>query len=363
MNRSSSREESLCDVLQLEAGTGKEKIIMSKVRWGIIGSGGIARKRTIPGLLMAQNAECVAVMDVNETLLKEVQEQFGISRGYTSVEELLAQEDIDAVYIATPVFCHKEQVQKAAEAGKHILLEKPMGLTCAQGQEIIEICEKNGVKLGVGFMMRFHAAHQKVKELIAEGTIGEVVSAYAKFNCWSPVSNQKWRQTKAFSGGGSMMDMGIHCIDLLQYMTGMQATAVAAMSGNQIFAYPDVEDGASAVMRMENGALFTVEANFNIPDSIGGCRFEIYGTKGRITAEGTIGQVETGSLVVSTLDHPETAEVDYVSGNMYTKEIEGFSRAVLENGPVPVTAEEGVFDQMVVEAVYESQEKGTHIIF
>ena len=335
--------------------------MMDKIRWGIIGSGGIARKRTIPGMLLARNAECEAVMDVNETLLKEVQEQFGISRGYTRVEELLAQKDIEAVYIATPVFCHKEQVQKAAEAGKHILLEKPMGLTAREGQEIIEICEKYGVKLGVGFMMRFHAVHRKVREMIEGGEIGQVVSAYAKFNCWSPVSNQKWRQTKAFSGGGAMMDMGIHCIDLLQYMTGMKATAVAAMSGNQIFAYPDVEDAASTLLRMENGAMFIVEANFNIPDSVGGCRFEIYGTQGRITAERTIGQTETGILRVSTLENPEEREIAYESGNMYTKEVEAFSKAIMENGTVPVTAEDGVFNQRIVEAVYESHEKGVQI--
>lgn len=245
------------------------------------------------------------------------------------------------------------------------MLEKPMGLTCAQGREIIEICDTHNVKLGVGFMMRFHAAHQRVKELIAQGAIGQVVSAYAKFNCWSPVSDQKWRQTKAYGGGGAMMDMGIHCIDLLQYVTGMQATAVTAMSGNQIFAYPDVEDAASAVMRMENGALFVIEANFNIPEEVG-CKFEIFGTKGSIIAENTIGQVEEGTLRInrSATDGQAASgfeTLSYISGNMYTKEIEAFSRAVAEVEEIPVTAEEGLFDQRIVEAIYESQEKGAHI--
>ena len=336
---------------------------MNKVRWGIIGSGGIARKRTLPGMLLARNAECLAVMDLKEEVAEAVQEQFQIPRAYTSLEELLAQDDIDAVYIATPVFCHKEQVQKAAEAGKHILLEKPMGLTCKEGEEIRDICEKNHVKLGIGFMMRFHGAHQEVKKLIEKGCIGEVVSAYAKFNCWSPVSDQKWRQTKAFSGGGAMMDMGIHCIDLLQYMTGLHADKVTAMCGNQIFAYPDVEDAASAVLKMNNGSMFVIEANFNIPDAIGGCKFEIYGTKGSIVAESTIGQTETGSVRLSCMDEAEKGfvTVKYESGNMYTKEIEAFSAAVAGNAEVPVTAGDGLFNQRIVEAIYESQEKEKHI--
>ena len=338
---------------------------MDKIRWGIIGSGGIARKRTLPGMLLAENAECVAIMDLNEKLLSEVQQQFKIPNAYNSVKELLGRQDVDAVYIATPVFCHKEQVRQAAAAGKHILLEKPMGLTCNEGKEIIQICENYGVKLGVGFMMRFHAAHRKVKELIGQGTIGQVVSAYAKFNCWSPVSNQKWRQTKAYSGGGAMMDMGIHCIDLLQYVTGLRATTVTAMDGNQIFAYPDVEDAASAVLRMENGAMFVIEANFNIPEEVG-CKFEIFGTKGSIIAENTIGQVEEGTLRINRSDKEGQAagifeNLTYVGGNMYTKEIEAFSRAVAELEEISVTAEEGLFDQRIVEAIYESQEKGAHI--
>jgi len=336
---------------------------MNKVRWGIIGSGGIAQKRTIPGMLLARNAECNAVMDINETVVKAVQEKFQIPRAFTSLEALLAQQDIDAVYIATPLFCHKEQVLQAAKAGKHILLEKPMGLNCEECEDIRNFCEEKNVKLGIGFMMRFHAAHQEAKKLIEEGCIGEVVSAYAKFNCWFPVSNRERQQTKAFCGGGAMMDMGIHCIDLLQYMTGLRADRVTAMCGNQIFAYPDVEDAASAVLKMNNGAMFVIEANFNIPDEIGGCKFEIYGTKGSIVAESTIGQTETGTVRFCSMDEAEKGfvTVEYESGNMYTKEIEAFSDAVADDGEIPVTAGEGLFNQRIVEVIYESQAKGIHI--
>lgn len=336
---------------------------MKKIKWGVIGCGGIADRRTIPGMVLAENAELVAVMDKDPDRTEQVRQKYNVKYAYTDEKELLQQADIDAVYIATPVFCHKEQVFLAADAGKHILLEKPMGVTTEEAAEMLAYCEKKGVKLGVGFMMRFHAVHQRIKEEIKKGALGEIVSAYAKFNCWSPVLPVKWRQTKTFSGGGAMMDMGIHCIDLLQYFTDMKAKEVVGLSGNQIFTYPDTEDTATALMRMENGALFTVEANFNIPDSIGGCKFEIYGTKGSLVAEGTVGQVESGRVVLTQQNENQAVSetLDYISGNMYTKEIEAFSKAILEESQVPVTASEAIYNQKIVEAVYESQESGKRI--
>lgn len=336
---------------------------MKKIRWGVIGCGGIADKRTIAGMLLCDRAECVAVMDRKFETAARVREKYNIPNMYTDEKELLAQTDVDAVYIATPVFCHKANVFAAADAGKHILLEKPMGLTVEEAREMAAYCKAKNVKLGIGFMMRFHAAHCKIKELLETGAIGEIVSAYAKFNCRSPVSPVKWRQTKAFGGGGAMMDMGIHCIDLLQHLSGMRAKEVVAMTGNQIFSYPDTEDAATAVLRMENGAMFTVEANFNIPDTIGGCRFIIYGTKGCIEARGTIGQVEEGQAVMvrETTDGVVTEAIEYAAGNMYTKEIDSFSRALSENADIPVTAEQAIFNQSIVEAVYTSQQQGSRI--
>ena len=336
---------------------------MKKLKWGVIGCGGIADRRTIPGMMLAENAECYAVMDINAEVAENVKNIYNANFATDSVDALLEQ-DIDAVYIATPVFCHKEQVFKAADKGKHILLEKPMGITSDEAREIKEYCKNKNVLLGVGFMMRFHDAHRIIREYIEKGAIGEVVSAYAKFNCWSPVSPVKWRQTKAFSGGGTMMDMGIHCIDLLQYLTGLATKEVTGMCGNQIFEYPDTEDAASAVLRMDNGALFTVEANFNIPDNIGGCKFEIYGTKGVISADGTIGQVESGSVKLVTLTEEgvvTTKTLEYVSGNMYTKEIQKFSAAVMNNTAAPITADDAILNQRIVEAVYESQASGKRI--
>ncbi len=341
-----------------------------KIKWGVIGCGGIADRRTIPGMMLSEHAELVAVMDANPEFAEKVREKYQAKYAFTSVDELLALPEIEAVYIASPVTFHKEQALKAAKAKKHILIEKPVALTTEDAQEIADFCKDAGVKLGVGFMMRFHAYHEEMKKLIAEGKLGDIVSMRGQLTCWYPEMPGNWRQAKETAGGGSMMDMGIHCIDVLQYITGLKAKKVAGFASNLTFGY-GVEDSGNAVIQMDNGAAMYIDANFNIPDAAARCRLEIYGTRGSILAEGTISQVEGGKVEVCISDDSlgydaqqdrvdvNNLELDVTFGNMYTKEIDGFSKALLDDTCVPVTPEEAIFNQKIVEAVYKSSETGT----
>ncbi len=338
-----------------------------KIKWGVIGCGGIADRRTIPGMMLAENAELVAVMDANLSAAEKVKGKYNAKYAFDTYEDLLKIDEIQAVYIASPVFCHKEQAIAAAKAKKHILLEKPMGLTVKDSQEIADICKQEGVKLGVGLMMRFHSYHQKMREIVAEGKLGEIVSMRAQLTCWYPEIEGNWRQNKDLSGGGALMDMGIHCIDLLQYITGLQAKEVAGFAGNQTFNY-SADDSSAIVMKMNNGAFAYVDSNFNIPDAAAKCKLEIYGTKGSIMADGTISQVEGGNVEVMISDESleynaqqdrndvKPLELKVEFGNMYTKEIESFSNAILNNILPEVTAEDGVFVQKVVESAYKSSD-------
>ena len=338
-----------------------------KIKWGVIGCGGIADRRTIPGIMLADNAELVAVMDANGEVAEKVREKYNAKFAFDNYEELLAIDEIDAVYIASPVFCHKEQAFAAAKAKKHILLEKPMALTVEESKEIADYCKKEGVKLGVGLMMRFHSYHQAMKKIIAEGKLGDVVSMRGQLTCWYPDIPNNWRQNKALSGGGALMDMGIHCIDLLQYITGLKATEVTGFAGTQTFSY-NADDSAAIVMKMENGALAMVDANFNIPDAAAKCKLEIYGTKGSIMAEGTVSQVEGGDVSVLISDDslgydaaqnreelvPVKLDVEF--GNMYTKEVESFGNAIINDTEPAITAEDAIFVQNIVERAYASSD-------
>lgn len=336
-----------------------------KVKWGVIGCGGIADRRTLPGMMLASNAELVAVMDANKAFADACKEKYNAKYAFDNIEELLALDEIEAVYIASPVQFHLEQTEAAAKAGKHILLEKPMTLTSKKSQEIENICKKYGVKIGVGLMMRFHTYHQMMKKLVDEGKLGEIVSMRAQLTCWYPDMPGNWRQQKATAGGGSLMDMGIHCADLLQYISGMKAVEVASMSGTQIFDY-EVEDGGAIIMRMENGAIAYVDANFNIPDDAAVCKMEIYGTEGSVFAEGTISQVEGGNVRVTICgnqggynaaqDREPTSSyvMEAELGNMYTKEVEGFGNAIINDTVPPITAADAINVQKLVEAAYKS---------
>lgn len=338
---------------------------MRKVKWGVIGCGGIADRRTLPGMMLAENAELIAVMDANKAAAENVKEKYGAKYAFDRHEDLLALEEIEAVYIASPVFAHKEQAFAAAKAKKHILLEKPLGLTLEDSIEIIEVCEKEGIKLGVGLMMRFHAYHQAIKKIIAEGKIGEIVSMRAQFTCWYPKMEHCWRQDKALSGGGALMDMGIHCIDLLQYISGLNAVECTGFAHNQTFGY-NADDSAAVIMKMENGALAYVDANFNIPDAAAKCPLEFYGTKGSIIAVGTLGQEEGGTVEILScgddagydaqqnraLEKAESLKVEF--GNMYTKEIAAFSDAVLHDTEPPVNGRNSILNQKIIDAIYKS---------
>lgn len=344
---------------------------MKKIKWGVIGCGGIADRRTIPGLVLADNAELVAVMDINMELAKKVGEKYNVSAVYDNIDDLLSNDEVEVVYIATPVFLHKEQSIAALKAGKHVLVEKPVGLTVAEGNEIAELAKSKNLKVSVGLMMRYHTYHQQIKELISSGKIGDIVSMRAQFTCWFPESDKAWSQSKKMSGGGSLMDLGVHCIDLLLYLSSLKACIVSGMCETMTFSY-EVEDSASVLIKMENGAKAYVDVNFNIPDDASESRLEFFGTRGSIIANGTMAQEEVGTVKVTESNQEgydamqERTELNsYILegdlGNMYTKEIEAFSDALLNNKTPVINIDEAIFVQKIIEAAYESSASGKFI--
>ena len=259
----------------------------NEVKWGVLGSGGIARRRTIPeGLIPADNARLMAVYDLNTAINSEVATQFG-AKPVGSVAELLAQ-DLDAIYIASPPNVHREQALACAHAGKHVLCEKPLGLTVADAEVMVSACQKAGVALGTAFMMRFHAQHQAALQLIREGCLGKPVLARAQLSCWYPPMEGAWRQDPIQGGGGSLMDMGGHCLDLLEMFFGPVRT-VSCFTSRTVHSYPS-EDSAVATVQFTNGALGIVDTFFCMPDEASQNRLELYGSLGSILAHGTIGQ-------------------------------------------------------------------------
>lgn len=341
---------------------------MKKVRWGVIGAGGIADRRTIPGMMLCKNAELVAVMEINMELAEKCRAKWRCKKAYDNEADLLADPEVDAVYIASPVVLHAKQAMMAADAGKHILIEKPLAMTSDEGQKVVDYCESKGVKIAVGLMMRFGAYIQAMKKVIADGDLGKPVSGYAQFTGWFPDMPGNWRQSKKHGGGGAMMDMGVHCIDLMQYIAGSKIKQVSAFHDTLTWNY-EVEDSSTVMLRLENGCQCVVQSNFNIPDDAARWRVEFFGEKGHLMGNMVIGQVDGGELDAvfvrddrtydiqqnKTDAHSEEIRVSF--GNMYEREITSFSNSILCDAPVEVPAHDAVFIQRVMEAAYRSNDE------
>jgi len=337
-----------------------------KIRWGVMGSGGIAQRRTIPeGIIPAVNAELISVYDVNA----EVTSKFSV-KAANSIDELLSS-DIDAVYIATPANLHCEQVIECAKAKKHILCEKPLGMTIKETQKMIAACKKAKVQLGTTFMMRFHSQHQAALQMIEAGKIGKPVYARTQFSCWYPPIKGAWRQNPKQGGGGSLMDMGGHCIDLLEMFFG-PVKAVSCFVRNTIHRYKS-EDSAVAMIQFRNGAIATVDTFFCIPDNSSKNVLELYGSKGSILAKGTIGQGQAGEMTAfleskskgykaqQARQQSKGIKIAPPPVNMYRAEIEEFSQAIIDKR-LPANSDQiGIQIQKVLAACYESSKKGKSI--
>jgi len=338
---------------------------MNKLRWGVVGAGGIADRRTIPGMMLAKNAELIAVMEIDKVLAEKIRAKYNAKYAYTDELELFGNKEIDAVYIASPVVCHAKQAKLAADAGKHILIEKPVAMTSQEGRDILKHCNKKNVSIGSGLMMRFGTHVMNMKKAVADGKIGTVVSGYSQFTLWLPREEGNWRQDKSKAGGGCLMDMGVHCIDLMEYITGQRVTHVTSFNETVVFDY-NVEDSSTVLMRLKNGAQCVVATNFNIPDKAARWRFELFGTQGRLMGDTIIGQNDGGKLnavfleKVGDYDSAQNHDDDdgiFLNGNfgnMYTREIESFSDSILNNKPLEVPASDAVHIQNIIEAAYLS---------
>lgn len=331
------------------------------MKWCIIGAGGIADRRTIPALLQDEGSTLVAVMDRNPATAEAVGKKYGVPY-FSDEEEMLSAVACDAVYIGTPVFCHKAQIELAVKHRRHVFVEKPIAMNATEAREILALCKKADIQLTVGYMMKHHSLHEKAKEIILAGGIGTPNSVRAQFTCWYPDVPGAWRQKKATGGGGAFMDLGVHCVELLEYLLDDEIDEVKALYSTRTFSY-EVEDGAIIIFRTKGGVLGHVDVAFNIPDAASESKLELYGTAGYLQAKGTLGQEEVGTLThlyapqggydaaqVRVAREPVTYTPD--GKNLYEHQIRLFREAVTSGKTDDVYAARAVQVQSVVDKIY-----------
>jgi predicted dehydrogenase len=301
----------------------------------LIGCGDIARKRIVPALRDLSNSNLVAVSRARADLAAAFAAEFEVARWYARWQDLLDDKEVDAVYIATPVHLHVEQACAAAEAGKHVLCEKPMALSVEECDRMIAACHGAGVKLGVAYYRHFYPLVNRIKEVIAAGEIGQpIVAQVNAFELFNPRSGgpRNWLLNPEQSGGGPMFDFGCHRIEVLDHLFG-QINYTLSMLTNVRFAR-EVEDTAVAVFHFATGpnAVLTVShAAIEPQDTL-----DIFGSEGSLHVVSLNG----GGLKITT-GAGERIESHPPHSNLHLPLIDDFARAVLEDREPKVTGEIG----------------------
>ena len=319
------------------------------VQWGLIGSGDIARKRIAPALRDLESCTLAAVCRGRPELAESFAREFGALRWYATTAELLADPLVDAVYIATPVRLHAAQAIAAAEAGKHVLCEKPMAMSVAECDDMIAACRSNGVALGVAYYRHCYPVIARIANILAFGEIGDFVLAQVNaFEHFDPPRGhpRHWLVVRAESGGGPMFDFGCHRIEVLLHLLG-PVRNVTSVVGNVAF-QRDVEDTAIAVLEFERrgyATLSVTHAAHEPQDTL-----TIFGTAGSIHVESLnagVMRVRRGSheIIESLAPHP----------NLHQPLIEDFTAAVIAGRSPIVSGEMGRAVAVVEERIYAAR--------
>ncbi len=330
------------------------------IQWGIIGAGKIADRQLAPAIELAGH-KLIAVQGRDPEKIHAFAVKHKAERAYPTVAALLADLAVNAVYIATPPHLHAEQVIQAAEAGKQVLCEKPLALNSRQAQQMIDACRANGVQLMVCYYQRYNTRHQQIKQLLDTGAIGQVTAARINFSDYFPPTPGYWHHDPAVSGGGPLLDLGVHCIDLLRYLCG-EIVEVAALV-DTLAAPSPVEDTATLLLKLANGAQAVITshwstANFEPQQSNG---LEIYGTLGTIQAAPLSAKDSSGTLRLLTTAGVQDFSVASGGVRPHVALLTDFAHVLANNTPAPIPGEEGLAGLCVIEAAYQSAQSGRRI--
>ncbi|HWD41959.1 MAG TPA: Gfo/Idh/MocA family oxidoreductase [Fimbriimonas sp.] len=347
---------------------------MSKLRIGIIGSGGIAQGCHMRGYAsIPDQCEMVAACDVKEEIAKEAAEKFGITKTYTDYKEMLAKEKLDAVSVATPNKFHKQPTIDALKAGVNVLCEKPLGMNAQECREMCAAARDSGKILQVGLQSRFNGPPRWLKDYIDAGNMGDVYFARAWALRRRGVPGWGVFINKDLQGGGPLIDIGVHILDLTLFLMGYpKPVSATGKAWNTLGKNPElwnawgdydrekftVEDMAVGMIKFDNGAVVSLESSFmaNGPD-----RFEtqLFGTK-----SGAIVEPYASTDAIKIYAEQNRQLMDVVPANVprvesaHTEEVKAFVSCILEKKPSLVPGENGLILNAIFDAIYKSSETG-----
>ncbi len=326
-----------------------------EIRWGVVGTGWVARDYVGPAIAESRNGGLVGACDLDAAALAAFLPEHEMTRT-DNLDELLVL-DLDAVYVATPNHAHLGPVVAAARAGVPVLCEKPMARTLAEAEALAEAVRHSGTTYATAFDQRFHPAHGALRQLVADGALGTVTAVRIRYACWtgpdwSPDANphDNWRADPGRAGGGAFIDLAPHGLDLTQTLLDEPLVDVAALFQHRVHDYA-VDDGAALVARTASGALLNLSVAYNCPDAFPRRELEVIGTRARALALNTMGQTPGGTLTLTDATTGEERPVEFdAEASPFRLQVEAFADAVLSGEPFGWTLEGDLHTMRLLDA-------------
>lgn len=314
---------------------------IKKLKWGVAGCGRYAENTFIPTMHQMRKSSVHSVFSNSIERAKSVAQKQGIPLYFSDYNDFL-RSDIDAVYISSANADHYKQVIEAAAAGKNILCEKPLALNSAEAEEMIKVCRENNVKLAINYVFHFHPLVKKARELIENEMIGRFISVTTNFNIEiAPSSN--FRHSSA-GGGGALMDVGTHMIDLLRYFGG-EISSISGVMDSVVYK-SEVDDFASAIVKFEKGGYGYFNVSFNSKKAFN--RVEILGHKGALSIEKMIANRHSPSKLTILIDG-EAKKSFRKRANKQLLLLKSVQRSFLKNEEPLVSGNDGLVNLQIME--------------
>ena len=318
----------------------------SKVKWGILSTASIGTEHVIPAMIKGEHCDVQAIASRNKDAAEKVAERFGIPGAYGSYEELLMDPEIDAVYIPLPNHLHVPWSIKALQAGKHVLVEKPIALSSEEARRLLDESVKHpDLKVMEAFMYRHHPQWLKAKELVESGIIGSLKTIQSSFSFFE--DDPESIVNKKEFGGGSLMDIGCYPISLSRFLFNAEPKKVYA----NIEVHPEfkTDTTATAILEFEHGTSAFFSSTL-MPDMQ---QVEVFGTEGSIKFEVPFNPVADKPAKIWLSHGDRKEEIIFDSCDQYTIQGDLFSLAILHDTPVPTSLQDAVDNMIVIERINE----------
>ena len=327
---------------------------MTSLRWGLVGASDIAATRVVPAIRDAGHT-AVAVLSSSSERAQDYANRNGLDFGTSDLDVLLGRDDIDAVYVSTTNELHHRQVLAAVAAGKHVLCEKPLAMTMADAWEMVDAAERAGVVLATNHHLPAAGTHRRIRELVADGAVGDVVAVRVFHAVSLPERLQGWRLTSPERGAGVTLDITCHDAAAVNAILGLEATEAAAVAARQGPWESAVEDAVVSAIRYGTDTLVQTHDAFTVP--FAGTGLEVHGTRGSIVARDVMTQDPVGQVLLRDADGEREVEVTD-RRDLYVVTLQAFADAVSGNGSAIVDGVAGARALAVALAVQEAATSG-----